>query len=381
MDEIKRLQQLAGILTEIKVNNPNEKRLSREEFEDLREKVEEEFLNYEENISAEEEDDYWSYMDKVKESDTIKELEDALLWLYSGDQVNVDETINNIIEDLNEIKVNQPLSPELQTEFNFWTKLHAEEGLDNLYSGTGEGEYRDESELTNQEINDFRDKIKPNYSQEDEHYIWYNNSDELNGYSKLSGGIIDREGNGLNEDVSDFNIGQSSNTGSRKTTVTDIDPETQSVTWSVKKEVDNDTIHKDLSDLITKFEKVQLIDFHSRPKLIQLVKDLKTIRNKFSRTVVKEDLRILKENLVGILNEIKVNNPNKLDLSYDDFFQLLRSGWSGSNDDKVDDLLDQFGFPSFHLTDEEDKIKWWENLDNQDKQNLISSLYKIISNG
>jgi hypothetical protein len=115
----------------------------------------------------------------------------------------------------------------------------------------------------------------------------------------------------LNEDVSDFHIGQSSETGGRKTTVTDIDPETQSITWSVKKEVDNSTIHKDLSDLITKFEKVQLKDFHSRPKLIQLVKDLKSIRNKFSRTVVKEDLRILKENLVGILKEIKINDPSR----------------------------------------------------------------------
>jgi len=91
----------------------------------------------------------------------------------------------------------------------------------------------------------------------------------------------------LGEDVRDFKIGQTSEKGGRKTTVTDIDPETQSVTWSVKKDIGDEEIYKNLSDLISKFEKVQTKDFHSRPKLIQLIKDLKTIRNKFSRTVQK----------------------------------------------------------------------------------------------
>lgn len=88
----------------------------------------------------------------------------------------------------------------------------------------------------------------------------------------------------LSEDVRDFAIGKSTNTSQGKTVVTDIDPETQSVTWSIKKEVNDEDIYKDLTNLIKKFENAQLKDFHSKPKLIQLVKDLKTIRNKFKRT-------------------------------------------------------------------------------------------------
>jgi len=149
----------------------------------------------------------------------------------------------------------------------------------------------------------------------------------------------------LNEDVSDFNIGQSSETGGRRTTVTDIDPETQSVTWSVKKEVDDSTIHKDLTDLINKFEKVQLKDFHSRPKLIQLVKDLKSIRNKFSRTVVKEDLRVLKENLVGILNEIKVNRPSNISYTLEQLQDMYdNADTNNPNFEEYENELIKIGF-------------------------------------
>lgn len=91
----------------------------------------------------------------------------------------------------------------------------------------------------------------------------------------------------LHEGVDDFHIGQTSNNNGIKTTVKDIDTTTQSVTWDVKKEVTDEDIHKKLTQLISDFEKVKLKDFHSRPKLIQLVKDLKTIRNKFSRTIPK----------------------------------------------------------------------------------------------
>lgn len=87
------------------------------------------------------------------------------------------------------------------------------------------------------------------------------------------------------EDVNDFTIGKTTQTSQGKTIVTDIDPETQSVTWSLNKGVTDEDIYKDLTNLIQKFEKAQLKDFHNKPKLIQLVKDLKTIRNKFKRTV------------------------------------------------------------------------------------------------
>ena len=213
MDEIKRLQQLAGIITEIKVNNPNKLDLTKNNGE-------------------------YDYVD----TDIVKRILMEKYPIY-------EDEIDSYCADIDE------------------TSGYENIGLKDLYE-------------------DF------------EIYLGYIDDDELD------------------EDVSDFNIGQSSETGGRRTTVTDIDPETQSVTWSVKKEVDDSTIHKDLTDLINKFEKVQLKDFHSRPKLIQLVKDLKSIRNKFSRTVVKEDYKVLKENLVGLLNEIKVNNP----LDYEKIF-------------------------------------------------------------
>jgi len=190
---------------------------------------------------------------------------------------------------ITEIKVNNPLNYE---------KIFDEcwgQALDEVGEFSGGNDFEDEEVENESEVSEYAREL----------------------FKQRTG----KEYDDLNEDVSDFNIGQSSETGGRRTTVTDIDPETQSVTWSVKKEVDDSTIHKDLTDLISKFEKVQLKDFHSRPKLIQLVKDLKSIRNKFSRTVVKEDLRILKENLVGILNEIKVNQPQLK--KFNDYMHIL----------------------------------------------------------
>ena len=91
----------------------------------------------------------------------------------------------------------------------------------------------------------------------------------------------------LLEGIEDFHIGKTTNTGDNKTTITDVDQETGSVTWSVKKDISDNEIHKDISSLIKKFETIQVKEFHSRPKLIQLIKDLKTIRNKFSRSIPK----------------------------------------------------------------------------------------------
>lgn len=183
---------------------------------------------------------------------------------------------------LSEIRVNKPMDYE-----KIWDECWGQ-ALDEVGEFSGGNDFEDEEVENESEVSEYAREL----------------------FKQRTG----KEYDDLNEDVSDFNIGQSSETGGRRTTVTDIDPETQSVTWSVKKEVDDSTIHKDLSDLINKFEKVQLKDFHSRPKLIQLVKDLKSIRNKFSRTVVKEDKQRLEKTLRGILNEIKVNKPvNRLE--------------------------------------------------------------------
>lgn len=174
------------LLKEIKINNPSYGGLSMEDFLDYKDKAEEEFDNYSENISDDEREEFDRYSNQVENSKNVKDIDDALLWLFSGD-------------------------PNTLSDFK----------------------------------------------------------------------------NGLSEDVRDFNIGQTSNNNGIKTTVTDVEPETQSVTWDVKKEITDEDIHKKMSSLINDFEKIKLKDFHSRPKLIQLIRDLKTIRNKFSRTIPK----------------------------------------------------------------------------------------------
>jgi len=91
----------------------------------------------------------------------------------------------------------------------------------------------------------------------------------------------------LDEDVSNFKVGQTKQSDGHKSTVTDVNTTTQSVTWDIKKDITDKEIWDDLTKIIRKFETIQVKDFHSRPKLIQLIKDLKTIRNKFSRTIQK----------------------------------------------------------------------------------------------
>lgn len=138
-------------------------------------------------------------------------------------------------------------------------------------------------------------KRYPRYEEEIDSYC--EDIDDTSGYEDINlkdlyedfetySGYIDDEDE-LDEGVDDFHIGQTSNNNGIKTTVKDVDNTTQSVTWDVKKEVTDQDIHKKMTQLINDFEKVKLKDFHSRPKLIQLVKDLKTIRNKFSRTIQK----------------------------------------------------------------------------------------------
>ena len=90
---------------------------------------------------------------------------------------------------------------------------------------------------------------------------------------------------GIFNEVSKFKVGDKSRSGDITTQVTDVDDETQSVTWDVKNEITDETIRKDLSSLITKFEKVHMKNFHDKPKLAGLVKELRSIRNRFTRTM------------------------------------------------------------------------------------------------
>jgi len=90
---------------------------------------------------------------------------------------------------------------------------------------------------------------------------------------------------GVFNEVSKFKVGDKSRKGDITTTVTGVDDETQSVSWDVKNEITDETIRKDLSSLISKFENVHMKNFHDKPKLSGLVKELRSIRNRFSRTM------------------------------------------------------------------------------------------------
>lgn len=93
------------------------------------------------------------------------------------------------------------------------------------------------------------------------------------------------DGEYIFEDNDWFKVGDKTKSPQGPTIVVHSDPETKSVTWDIKKEITEEEIYKDLSNLISKFESVQLKSFHQKPKLIQLIKSLKTIRNKFKRQI------------------------------------------------------------------------------------------------
>ena len=76
-----------------------------------------------------------------------------------------------------------------------------------------------------------------------------------------------------------FKVGDVKRKGDITTKVTDIDDTTNSVSWDVKSEITDDTIKKDLTSLINKFDK-----YKDQDKLKELVRELRSIRNRFSRT-------------------------------------------------------------------------------------------------
>jgi hypothetical protein len=119
----------------------------------------------------------------------------------------------------------------------------------------------------------------------------------------------------INEELGDFKLGQSKSTSTGKHTITDMDDTTGSVTWKISKDLDEEEIYNDLTKIIEKLDKIKINKFHKNTKAYQLTKDLKTIRNKLSRTIVKEDKQHLIKTLKGILNEIKVNNPNIVNIN------------------------------------------------------------------
>jgi hypothetical protein len=89
----------------------------------------------------------------------------------------------------------------------------------------------------------------------------------------------------INENVDDFQIGKTTQSGTSKTTVTDIDPLTQSVTWKVDKDITDKDLHRELSILINKLESYKK-DYKDTKRLASLLQKLKFIRNTFKRTSI-----------------------------------------------------------------------------------------------
>ena len=85
------------------------------------------------------------------------------------------------------------------------------------------------------------------------------------------------------EDVEDFKIGDVTNSGGRKSIVTDIDKDTQSVTWNIKKELDDKDIHKYLTELINKLDENKK-NYYDQKRISNLLQKLKFIRNTFKRS-------------------------------------------------------------------------------------------------
>jgi hypothetical protein len=89
----------------------------------------------------------------------------------------------------------------------------------------------------------------------------------------------------LDEDIKDFQIGQTSKTKTGKHIITDINPETQSVTWVINNKINDSDIHDDLSNLINKLEGYRE-DYNNEKRLNSLLQKLKFIRNTFKRTSI-----------------------------------------------------------------------------------------------
>lgn len=98
-NEIKRLQQLAGILSEIKVNNPS---ITFKDLNDLYYDLEPEFPNPIYDIIS-----YYGNMDKYREAFTVSELLNSL---SDPDKNEMYRKFKKLEYNINEIKINTPPS-------------------------------------------------------------------------------------------------------------------------------------------------------------------------------------------------------------------------------------------------------------------------------
>lgn len=88
----------------------------------------------------------------------------------------------------------------------------------------------------------------------------------------------------LSEDIDNgFDVGDSKNIKGKIHTITDIDPETQSITWDIKKNLNDDDIHNELTKLIN-FLMNRKEEYYDYKRLNRLLQKLKFIRNTFKRS-------------------------------------------------------------------------------------------------
>jgi hypothetical protein len=99
--------------------------------------------------------------------------------------------------------------------------------------------------------------------------------------------ITDAKNKLLKEDINDFQVGKTSQTKTGKHTITDIDPETQSITWAINKKITDSDIYNDIDSLVRKLE-LYKDEYNNEKRLNSLLQKLKFIRNTFKRTSIKE---------------------------------------------------------------------------------------------
>lgn len=171
----------------------------------------------------------------------------------------------------------------------------------------------------------------------------------------------------LREDIKDFQIGKTTETPSGKTTITDIDPETQSVTWTVNKDLTDSDIHRDLSKLIDKLESNQK-RYHDQKRIKQLLQKLKFIRNTFKRTSIEE---------------IKIDNPIPDSYVIEDLYNKLMNYLYSLEDEGLDEIYDELNVDIYDALEDfrlggVEVIKGdFDYLSPKDKKEVYNRLQKI----
>lgn len=89
----------------------------------------------------------------------------------------------------------------------------------------------------------------------------------------------------ISESLGGFEIGDEKVVGGDRHKIVDINPETQSVSWDIRKGMNDGDIHNYLSEIIKKLE-LGKKDYYDQKRLARLMQKLKFIRNTFKRSSI-----------------------------------------------------------------------------------------------